>query len=127
MRPCRTRRRSRCRWDERASDVRSAVSEMSGSIVADLEAEQRGLLEVVAGIDEDAWLTPTPAWGWDVRDTISHLADTDELAIDTMRDGPRALSKVSGAAASSADVTYQGVLRGRRMSGAEVGRWWSET
>ena len=97
------------------------------ALVADLEAEQRGLLDLVAGLDEDAWLTPTPAWGWDVRDTISHLADTDELAIDTMQDGPRALMKVSGAAASSADVTYQGVLRGRRMPGAAVAQWWSET
>ena len=34
-------------------------------------------------IDPDAWLRPTPAWGWDVRDTIAHLADTDEMAIAT--------------------------------------------
>lgn len=97
------------------------------ALVADLAAEQQELLDLVSGIDADAWLTPTPAWGWDVRDTIAHLADTDNMAIDTMTDGPYAIMKVSGASASSADVTYRGVLRGRRLSGAEVAQWWADS
>ena len=93
-------------------------------LIGDLEAEQLELQEVVAAIDRDAWLTPTPAWGWDVRDTIAHLADTDEMAIATATGGPYAINDLAARAASGADVTYHGVMKGRRLAGADVGRWW---
>jgi uncharacterized protein (TIGR03084 family) len=99
----------------------------SDALVDDLAAEQGELLAVVEALDPDDWLRPTPAWSWDVRDAIAHLAATDELAIETMRGGPGALNAVADAAASTADVTYQGVLRGRRLPGAEVALWWSRT
>jgi uncharacterized protein (TIGR03084 family) len=94
--------------------------------VADLAAEQAQLRAVLDGISATDWLRPTPAWGWDVRDTIAHLADTDEIAIDTMTGGPRALGPVRESSVSSEDTTYRGVLRGRRMTGAQVGAWWAE-
>jgi uncharacterized protein (TIGR03084 family) len=94
------------------------------ALVDDLEAEQVALQELLAGIDADDWFRPTPSWQWDVRDTTSHLADTDEVAIDTMRGGPRALGPLAAEMASSEDVTYLGVLRGRRHSGADVLAWW---
>ena len=72
----------------------------------------------------DDWFRPTPAWSWDVRDTVAHLADTDELAIDTCTDGPRSLGTVADRCASSEDVTLLGVLRGRRHVGADVLAWW---
>ena len=96
-------------------------------LVGDLEAEQLELQAVVAAIDADAWLAVTPAWGWDVRDTIAHLADTDEMAIDTVRGGPYAINDVAARAASGADVTYHGVLRGRRLTGGDVAGWWVDT
>jgi len=95
------------------------------ALVDDLAAEQGELLAVVEALDPDDWFRPTPAWGWDVRDTIAHLAATDEMAIATMKGGGGAINAVADAAASTEDVTYQGVLRGRRLSGAEVARWWS--
>ena len=97
------------------------------ALLEDLEAEQRELRDVVAALTPDEWLTPTPAWGWDVRDTIAHLADTDELAIGTATGGDYALNGEAARAASGEDVTYHGVLRGRRRSGAEVGEWWGRT
>jgi uncharacterized protein (TIGR03084 family) len=97
------------------------------ALIEDLEAEQRELHDVVAALSPDEWLTPTPAWGWDVRDTIAHLADTDELAIATATGGDDALNDVAARAASSEDVTYRGVLRGRRIPGAEVATWWDGT
>jgi len=103
------------------------VTDGLDSLVGDLEAEQRELQAVVAAIDDDAWLTPTPAWSWDVRDTISHLADTDEMAIDTAQGGPYAINDLAARAASGADVTYNGVLKGRRLSGSEVAAWWTRT
>jgi uncharacterized protein (TIGR03084 family) len=93
-------------------------------LLDDLEAEQRDLLDVVGALTPDEWLTPTPAWGWDVRDTIAHLADTDELAVGTATGGEYALNAHADRAASSEDVTYHGVLRGRRLPGADVGAWW---
>ena len=94
--------------------------------VDDLAAEQAQLRAALDGISASDWLRPTPSWGWDVRDTISHLADTDEMAIDTMTGGPRALGLVRESSLSSEDTTYRGVLRGRRMTGAQVGAWWAE-
>jgi uncharacterized protein (TIGR03084 family) len=61
-----------------------------------------------------------------VRDTIAHLADTDEMAIDTMRGGPYAINTLAAGAASGEDVTFHGVLRGRRMAGTEVAAWWKD-
>ena len=103
------------------------VTDGLDSIVGDLEAEQLELQAVVADIDDDAWLTPTPAWSWDVRDTIAHLADTDEMAIDTAQGGPYAINDLAARAASGADVTYHGVLKGRRSSGRGVAAWWTRT
>ena len=95
------------------------------ALVGDLEAEQLELAAVVDSLSADDWLTPTPAWGWDVRDTIAHLADTDEMAIDTATGGPYAINDLAQRAASGADVTYHGVLRGRRLAGADVAAWWA--
>ena len=63
-----------------------------------------------------------PRAGWDVRDTIAHLADTDEMAIDTATGGPGAINDVAARAASGEDVTYRGVLRGRRLAGRRRAR-----
>lgn len=59
-----------------------------------------------------------------MRDTIAHLADTDEMAVDTVTGGPRALNVAAAASASPEDTTYRGVLRGRKLTGAEVLAWW---
>lgn len=59
-----------------------------------------------------------------MRDTIAHLADTDEMAVDTATGGPRALAAVAAQSASPEDTTYRGVLRGRRLPGAGVLAWW---
>jgi uncharacterized protein (TIGR03084 family) len=95
--------------------------------VDDLAAEQAALRAALDGLAPSDWFRPTPSWGWDVRDTISHLADTDEMAVDTMTGGPHSLNAVGSTSASGEDTTYQGVLRGRRMSGADVAAWWDRT
>jgi uncharacterized protein (TIGR03084 family) len=45
-----------------------------------LEEETAELQRLLAGLDEAGWATPTPAPGWDVRDTVAHLATFDEVA-----------------------------------------------
>jgi uncharacterized protein (TIGR03084 family) len=109
------------------SGTRAGDGSTIGDLVDDLSAEQTVLQSLCADLSEDDWLTPTAARGWDVRDTISHLADTDEIAMDTMDDGPRSLNRFVTQLASAKDVTLWGVLRGRRRSGAEVLAWWERT
>jgi uncharacterized protein (TIGR03084 family) len=96
------------------------------ALVDDLEAEQRSLADAVRDLDDDEWLSPTPSWQWDVRDTIAHLADTDAVAVDTAIGGPRPLNVAAAASASAEDTTYRGVLRGRRLRGVDVLAWWQD-
>ena len=96
-------------------------------LLADLEAEQLGTQSVLREIGVDDWFRATPAKGWDVRDTVAHLADTDELAMDTCTGGPRPLNDFAATLASPEDVTLWGVLRGRKRTGAEVLAWWEDT
>ena len=51
------------------------------ALAADLAAESAVTRELVAGLDEPGWRTPTPAAGWDIADQISHLAYFDEVAV----------------------------------------------
>ena len=95
-------------------------------LVHDLGDEQAAIVALLRELDAADWFRPTPAWGWDIRDTVAHLAHTDELAVDTCRDGPRALGVVAAECASAADLTLLGVLQGRKHSGAEVLEWWEE-
>ena len=92
-----------------------------------LAGEQVALQADLHGITDDDWFRPTPARRWDVRDQIAHLADIDEIAIDTCLDGPRPLNDFAARFASPDDTTLWGVLRGRRMAGRDVLAWWEET
>ena len=49
-------------------------------LLADLDAESRALDDVVAGLDDTGWATPTPAAGWTVAHQVAHLAWTDDVA-----------------------------------------------
>jgi uncharacterized protein (TIGR03083 family) len=46
----------------------------------DLQAEHDALDRSVSDLTAQAWRRPTPAAGWDVRDTISHLCFFDDAA-----------------------------------------------
>jgi uncharacterized protein (TIGR03084 family) len=96
-------------------------------LLDDLTAEQQSLLDLLRGLDADDWLRPTPARGWDVRDTVSHLADTDEMAIATATGAPGSLNARADMSASGEDVTFRGVLHGRRRSGSEVCAWFESS
>lgn len=95
-------------------------------LLADLAAEHADLDALVAGLPDDAWDIPTPAAGWSVRDSISHLAFFDEQALRsaTEPDGFRAeLVEVLEDPAAFIDA---GPLRGRQLAPGEVLRWWRE-
>ena len=92
-----------------------------------LATEQMSLQTELRTIAADDWFRPTPARRWDVRDQVSHLADIDEIAIDTCLAGPRPLNDFAARFASPEDTTLWGVLRGRRRSGRDVLSWWEDT
>lgn len=93
-------------------------------ILDDYTAEQQDLYDVLKGLDDAEWRRPTPAAGWDVRDQVSHLADTEEVAYDTMTGGPRTLNEEATRFPSGDAFTEAGCDRGRAMSPAEVLDWW---
>jgi uncharacterized protein (TIGR03084 family) len=93
-------------------------------LLADLAAEEADLDLVVARFDDDGWSTPTPAAGWDVRDSIAHLAVSEELAATALSD-PEAFTTRLGRMLDDLDRTEDEMLReGRSRSGAEVLAWW---
>lgn len=93
-------------------------------VLDDFEAEQRDLYELLTSLGDEEWRRPTPAEGWDVRDQVSHLADTEELAHDTAVGGVRQINEEVKRYPSGEAFTEAGCERGRAMSPAEVLEWW---
>ncbi|WP_299571725.1 TIGR03084 family metal-binding protein [uncultured Williamsia sp.] len=58
-------------------------------LVEDMTAEAGALDELVSGLDDDQWRTPTPAEGWTIADQIGHLAWTDHVATVSATDPDR--------------------------------------
>ena len=50
-------------------------------LLDDLKAESDRLWNIVSGLDDDGWATPTPATGWSVATQVAHLLWTDEVAV----------------------------------------------
>lgn len=96
------------------------------ALVGELREEQGALEHLLAGLDEEQWLRPTPAQGWDVRDSVAHLAATDELALRCITgDGERALAELIGLDPDA--VTRAQADRGLGMDPTQMLAWWRET
>jgi uncharacterized protein (TIGR03084 family) len=100
------------------------MTESQPDILDDYEAEQRELYSLLASLTPDEWRLATPAAGWDVRDQVAHLADTEEIAVDTMTGGPRSLNEEAARYPSGEAFTEAGCERGRAMAGPDVREWW---
>jgi uncharacterized protein (TIGR03084 family) len=90
------------------------------ALVDDLAAESADLDARVAPLGDDAWLTPTPAAGWDIRDTINHLRffDRDALLAVTDPDGFGAL--LAGLGEGAGDYVERLTREGRATPPADV-------
>jgi uncharacterized protein (TIGR03084 family) len=94
------------------------------SLVDDLAAESADLDARVAALDETGWSAPTPAAGWDIRDTINHLRffDRDALLAITDPDGFRALA--AGLGDDAGQYVERLTAEGRATPPAEVLSAW---
>lgn len=98
---------------------------MDSSIVDDLAAEQAALDDLVRGLDEEQWATPSPAAGWTVRDEIAHLAFFDGIALASITgQGEARFAELEAAMRSGKTEFIRSPGEGR--SGREVLAWWRE-
>ena len=97
------------------------VSELLG----DLTAEHAALDTVVADLAAEAWLVPTPAEGWNVRDSVSHLCFFDENATLAITDPAAFETKKAGFIAEMAGGDRSDVALGRdsQNPGDILDRW----
>ena len=51
------------------------------TILASLRDQHAELAALLDGLDERGWQRPTPCEGWAVRDVMTHLAQTDRMAL----------------------------------------------
>lgn len=91
-------------------------------ILSDLVAEQQFLDQSLQRIPIRHWDRLTPAGKWSVRDTISHLADSADLATDTLMGGDRVKEwQTSG---DLENLRQRAIQRGREMRPQDVIEWW---
>ncbi len=93
------------------------------SIFDDLEAEQDRLHGILAGLDEDQWMTESLAAGWTVTDVVLHLAQTEEAVVASV--AGRGSLRPSGTRLS-VDETAELMVRAERAAPAEVFTRWQD-
>ena len=93
-------------------------------LLDDLAAEEADLDTVVARIDDNEWVTPTPAAGWDVRDSIAHLAVSEDLAATALDDPDRFAVRLAAMLADLAGTEASMLRAGRARAGPDVLAWW---
>jgi uncharacterized protein (TIGR03084 family) len=90
-----------------------------GSLLRDLEAEHAALDARVAALSEGQWRAATPAEGWDVADSISHLHYFDGTAVLALTD-ERAFAAHAQELLSSGLDSGRDTATARGGSGAEL-------
>jgi len=96
---------------------------MDSPIVDHLAAEHSVLDELVSGLNEDEWHTPSPAEGWSIRDEIAHLALFDEVAVASLTGAGEARFAELYTALQRGDDDFVRVP-GQGRSGADILEWW---
>jgi uncharacterized protein (TIGR03084 family) len=95
------------------------------AVCVDLAAEHEALDQIVAGLADADWDTPTPAEGWTVRDQISHLAWVDDRAVEAVAAPDVFAAGVEELLAAAPDDPMMiGVQQGRAMKPGDVLAWW---
>lgn len=98
------------------TDPRTALL---SALLDDLAAESADLDARVAPLS-DAWFTPTPAEGWDIRDTVNHLRLFDRDALLAVTDPAGFGVLLESLASGAGDYVESRTVEGRATSPAEV-------
>ena len=95
-------------------------------ICDDLTAEHDALAAVVAGLDEDGWRRATPAAGYTIADSISHLWYFDGTARQAAVEPDAFEAGKAALLAQSASGADPSIAPGRAVTGAELLRRWRD-
>lgn len=91
-------------------------------ILSDLVAEQQQLDQFLQTLRDRQWPTKTPAEGWTIQDTVSHLAYTEAFAAEVLAQGK---ARVDAEEIGDLDEwTAIGVRQGRGRRHQEIIEWW---
>lgn len=92
-------------------------------IVTDLQAQQDALDSFLCTLQDSQWDLPTPAEGWTVKDSISHIAHIDEVAVTLIRGDNTPLDEADKLGPS---WVHTGAKRGRTMQSSQILKWWRD-
>jgi uncharacterized protein (TIGR03084 family) len=92
-------------------------------LVTDLAAETEVIEQMLVGLPDDAWDTPTPAEGWLIRDQIAHLAYFDEAAVTSVLEPERFKAEAKAHIAVGMDFPDRLVQEQRSLSVPELHAW----
>ena len=91
-------------------------------ILSDLVAEQQQLDQFLQTLRDRQWAEKTPAEGWTIQDTVSHLASTEAFAAEVLAEGQ---ARIDAEAITDMDAwTAVGVAKGRGRRHQEIIEWW---
>jgi uncharacterized protein (TIGR03084 family) len=93
------------------------------ALLADLTEETRVLADILDGVDEHGWRTPTPAEGWTVADQVGHLAYFDETTLLSLADPDRFLAEAAVLIERGENFPDQVAADHRNLTGAELHSW----
>jgi uncharacterized protein (TIGR03084 family) len=94
------------------------------ALLVDLAAEVAALGAVVAQLDDTGLGRPTPAAGWDVADTLSHLAAFDDHAVRAVSDPDGFRAEVAALVEAGGDPVADATAEGRRRGPVACRSWW---
>ncbi len=103
-----------------------AAQEALDAIAGDLADEHAALAAVVEHLDASDLATTTPAEGWTVADSLSHLAGFDGTALRALIDPDGFTADLKRIMADGDDPVVAFTLRGRSIGELATLAWWSE-
>jgi uncharacterized protein (TIGR03084 family) len=93
-------------------------------VLSDLRDESQDLDELVSGLADDAWATPTPAQGWTIAHQIAHLAWTDGQSLLAVTDPDAFAREVANAMTSLDTYVDEAAEQGAALPPPELlARW----
>jgi len=90
-------------------------------IVSDLKAEYESLDSLLCLLEDWQWDLQTPAEGWSIRDSVSHIAHIDEVAVSFLQGDYSALDEAARIGSSFNEI---GPQRGRKLKPARILESW---